>query len=62
MEEPTERPHVYSIARSARTLDLSTRTITRLIAASKIKSIRISERRIGIPIEEIERIARQGVA
>lgn len=62
MEEVLKRPRVYSIARSARALDLSTRTIYRLIAASKIKVIPLSDRRRGIPVEEIERIARQGVA
>lgn len=53
---------VYSPRAAAEALDLSERSIWRLIAQEKIRTIRLSERRRGIPAEEIERIVTEGIA
>ncbi len=54
--------HVYTIPLFAGELGVSERTVWRLIAAQKIKTVRISVGRTGIPVAELERIAREGVA
>ena len=56
------RRRVYSIPQTAAELDVSERTVWRLIAAQKIKTIKISLGRTHITSEEIERVATQGIA
>jgi len=59
---PQHKPRlVYSIPQSAGELNVSERTIWRLIAAQKIKTIKISVGRRGITRAELERIAAEGV-
>jgi hypothetical protein len=59
---PQHRPRaVYTVQRFADELGVSTRTVWRLIAAQKIKSIAISLGRTGIPASELERIAAGGL-
>jgi predicted site-specific integrase-resolvase len=53
-------PRVYSVKRFAEAFDISDRTVWRLIADGKIKTIKLSLRRIGIPSEEAERYASCG--
>jgi hypothetical protein len=53
---------VYTVPLFAGELGVSERTVWRLIAAQKIKTIKISIGRTGIPGEELERIAAQGIA
>jgi len=52
---------VYSVKRLADELDVSIRTVERLIAAQKIRTIPISTRRIGIPATELARIVAGGL-
>jgi predicted site-specific integrase-resolvase len=60
---PQHRPRaVYTVQRFADELGISTRTVWRLIAAQKIKTIAISIGRTGIPAAELERIAAGGLA
>lgn len=54
---PSSRRLVYSIPQAARALGVSERTLWRLIAAEKIKTIKISVGRTGIATAELERIA-----
>jgi hypothetical protein len=59
---PQHRPRaVYTVKRFADELGISTRTVWRLIAAQKIKTIPISLGRTGIPASELERIAAGGI-
>ena len=53
---------VYTVPLFAGELGISERTVWRLIAAQKIKTIAISIGRTGIPASELERIAAQGIA
>ena len=53
---------VYTVPLFAGELGISERTVWRMIAAEKIKTIKISIGRTGIPAEELERIATQGIA
>ncbi|MGE0653094.1 MAG: helix-turn-helix transcriptional regulator [Alphaproteobacteria bacterium] len=55
-------PLVYSVQRAVERLDTSESTIRRLIRDGKIRAVRLSLRRIGIPAAEIERIAREGIS
>jgi hypothetical protein len=57
----TRRPRVYSVKGFAEVFDLSERTVRRLIADSKISTVRLSQRRIGIPVEEADRMASVGL-
>lgn len=57
-----ERVSVVSIKTAAHKLGVCRRTIERLIKAEKIKSIKLSARRRGIPVNEIERCATHGIA
>ena len=59
---PFKRTQVLSVRNAAASLSISESTIRRLIADSKIKTIRLSERRTGIPVEEVERIAAERIA
>jgi hypothetical protein len=52
---------VYTVKRFADELGVSTRTVWRLIAAQKIKTIPISLGRTGIPASELEHIAAGGL-
>jgi predicted site-specific integrase-resolvase len=54
---PQHRPRaVYTIKRFADEVGISTRTVWRLVAAGKIKTIKISIGRTGIPASELKRI------
>lgn len=53
---------VVSVAYAAAQLGVSERTIWRLIAAKKIKAVALSTRRKGIPVDEVTRIATEGVS
>jgi excisionase family DNA binding protein len=44
-----------SVAQTADLLSLSTRTVSRLIATGDIRALKLSERRTGILVSEIER-------
>lgn len=60
---PQRQPRlVYSIPQTAHQLGVSERLVWKLIAQQKIKSIKISLRRTGIPASEIERIVAEGTA
>ena len=59
--QPKSR-RVYTVPLFAGELGVSERTVWRLIAAQKIKTIAISIGRTGIPASELERIAAQGIA
>jgi excisionase family DNA binding protein len=61
MNQTLNTKRIYSPRAAAEATDLSERTIWRLIADGKIKAVRLSARRRGIPSEEIERIASNGV-
>ena len=52
---------VHTIPLFAAEVGISERTVWRLIAAGKIKAVKISIGRTGIPDEELERIAAEGV-
>ena len=56
------RPRVFTIKRAATELGIGERTIWRAIESGSIKKIRLSERRVGIPADEVERIAANGIA
>jgi hypothetical protein len=59
---PQHRPRaVYTVQRFADELGISTRTVWRLIAAQKVRTIPISLGRTGIPASELERIAAGGI-
>jgi predicted site-specific integrase-resolvase len=58
---PDRAPRVYCIKNAALKLDVCRRTIERLIKSEKIRTVQITERRRGIPAEEIERIAAYGI-
>lgn len=60
--EVNQPPRVYSIRRAAQAFDVTPRTIFRMLAAGKLRSVQLAAHRRGIPAEEIERIATQGVA
>jgi excisionase family DNA binding protein len=62
MTETTSRQRVYSIQRTAEELGVCDKTIRRLIADGKIKAVRLSVRRLGIPASELDRIVTEGVA
>lgn len=62
MTETTSRQRVYSIPRTAEELGVCDKTIRRLIADGKIKAVRLSVRRLGIPASELDRIVAEGVA
>jgi excisionase family DNA binding protein len=49
----------WSIANAATFLGVSPRHLHRLLASSKVKSVRIGRRRL-IPASEVERLAQQG--
>lgn len=55
------RRRVYTVPLFAGELGLSERTVWRLIAAQKIKTIKISVGRTGIPASELERIEAGGL-
>ena len=60
---PQRKPRlVYSIPQSAHELGVCERTVWKLIAQQKIRSIKIGLRRTGIPATELERIAAEGTA
>jgi hypothetical protein len=52
---------VYTVPLFAGELGISTRTVWRMIAAQKIRTVAISIGRTGIPASELERIAQHGV-
>ena len=52
---------VYTIPRFGDELGVSERTIWRLIAAQKIRTVALSVGRRGIPGSELERIATHGI-
>ena len=56
-----KRRVVFTIPLFAAELGISERTTWRLIKAQKIKTIKISIGRTGIPASELERIAAEGV-
>jgi len=62
MTSNVHAPRILSIKQAALKLSVSTRTVARLAAAGKIKTVRVSTRRIGIPVEEVARIAEHGVS
>lgn len=53
---------VYTIPLFAAELGISERTVWRLIAGQKIKTIKISAGRTGIPLSELERIESGGLS
>ena len=57
----TRQRAVYTIPRFADEVGVSERTIWRLIAAQKIRTVAISIGRVGIPASELERIATHGI-
>ncbi len=58
---PAKRRFLHSIPRFAAEVGLSERSVWRLIAAGKIKSIKISIGRTVIPDDELERVLSKGV-
>ena len=56
-----QRRRVYSVKLFARELSISERTVWRWINAQKIQTIQISIGRIGIPCQELDRVASEGV-
>ena len=52
---------IYTVPLFAGELGVSERTVWRLIAAQKIKTIKISAGRTGIPASELERIEVEGI-
>lgn len=56
------RRRVYTIPQFADEMGISERTVWRLIAAGKIKTIDVSLGRRAITDEELERIATRGIA
>ena len=52
---------VYTVPLFAAEVGISERTVWRLIAAGKIKAVKISIGRTGIPDEELDRVASEGV-
>jgi excisionase family DNA binding protein len=61
MSSTEQRPRVYSIKLAAKALSLSERTLFRLIADGKIRTILLGERRRGIPATELDRIEQSGI-
>ncbi len=61
MAEETPRK-MRSIKSVSEETGISRRTIGRLIANGKLKGVRLSERRIGIPSDEAQRLVTHGVA
>ena len=47
---------VYTVQLFAGELGISERTVWRMIAAQKIKTIKLSPGRTGIPVSELERV------
>ena len=56
-----QRRRVYSVKRFAYEIDVSERTVWRGINAQKIQTIQISIGRVGIPCQELDRVASEGV-
>ena len=56
-----QRRRVYSVKQFAHELDVSERTVWRWISAQKIQTIQISIGRVGIPCQELDRVASEGV-
>ena len=56
-----QRRRVYSVKRFAYEIDVSERTVWRWINAQKIQTIQISIGRVGIPCQELDRVASEGV-
>ena len=56
-----QRRRVYSVKRFAYEIDVSERTVWRWISAEKIQTIQISIGRVGIPCQELDRVASEGV-
>jgi hypothetical protein len=56
-----QRRRVYSVKRFAYEVDVSERTVWRWISAEKIQTIQISAGRVGIPCQELDRVASEGV-
>jgi excisionase family DNA binding protein len=56
-----EKVRVYSIKTAAHKLSVSKRTIYHWIKRDLIRVIKLTERRRGIPVDEIERIASEGI-
>jgi len=57
-----QRRRVYSVKRFAYELDVTERTVYRWISAQKIQTVQISVGRLGIPSQELDRVAEQGVS
>jgi len=57
MQKTTSAPKFLTRAIAASQLSLSTRTLDRMIRAGKIRAVKVSDRRLGVPASEIERIA-----
>ena len=53
---------VFTVRLFAQRLGISQRTVWRLIAAEKIRTVRVWIGRVGIPASELERIAEHGIA
>jgi predicted transcriptional regulator len=59
---PPSRPRaVYTVSRFADELGVSERTVRRLIAAAKIRTVPLSIGRIGIPAAELDRVVAGGL-
>ena len=58
---PPQRRRVYSVKLFAAELSVSERTVWRWISAQKIQTIQISIGRVGIPCQELDRVASEGV-
>ncbi len=59
-EPPTEaEPAAYSLKAAARALSISERSLQRLIAEGRMKSIRLGARRL-VPAAEVRRAAAEG--
>ena len=56
-----QRRRVNSVKRFAYEIDVSERTVWRWINAQKIQTIQISIGRVGIPCQELDRVASEGV-
>ncbi len=63
MSDIDTRPkRVFSFTRAAADLDISERTLRRMVDAGLVRAVRLSLRRRGIPSEEVTRLATEGVA
>ena len=61
VEREKSRQRVHSLKQASHQIGVTPRQTRRLIAAGKIKAVRIGLRRLGISSEEIERVIAEGI-